>query len=97
MHLPRRAVTFRAESGWAANLSWQTGPLPAGATVNLVTTVDPDDLIQEADETNNTRREGQGMAEYALILAPVAIVAIAGVIFLGPKLKEVFTEIGTHL
>lgn len=43
------------------------------------------------------RREGQGMAEYALILALVAIVAIAGVLLLGPKLREVFMEIGRNL
>jgi len=39
------------------------------------------------------RREGQGMAEYGLILALVAIIAIAGVMLLGPKLREVFMDI----
>lgn len=43
------------------------------------------------------RREGQGMAEYALILALVAIVAIVGVMLLGPKLKVVFEKIAQHL
>lgn len=44
-----------------------------------------------------TRKEGQGMAEYALILALVAVIAIVGVAFLGPKLKDVFLDIGRHL
>jgi pilus assembly protein Flp/PilA len=39
------------------------------------------------------RREGQGMAEYALILALVAVVAIVGIALLGPKLKSVFEAI----
>lgn len=43
------------------------------------------------------RREGQGMAEYALILALVAVVAIVGVAVLGPKLREVFIRIGQQL
>jgi pilus assembly protein Flp/PilA len=44
-----------------------------------------------------TRKEGQGMAEYALILALVAVIAIIGVAVLGPKLKDVFMEISQHL
>lgn len=43
------------------------------------------------------RREGQGMAEYALILALVAVAAIVGVAMLGPKLKEVFMKIVNSL
>jgi pilus assembly protein Flp/PilA len=43
------------------------------------------------------RRAGQGMAEYALILALVAVVAIIGVAILGPKLKDVFLRISTSL
>ncbi len=43
------------------------------------------------------RREGQGMAEYALILALVAVVAIVGVAVLGPKLKDVFLQISNSL
>lgn len=43
------------------------------------------------------RREGQGMAEYALILALVAIVAIVGVMILGPKLQQVFIRIANSM
>ncbi|HYF78413.1 MAG TPA: Flp family type IVb pilin [Symbiobacteriaceae bacterium] len=43
------------------------------------------------------RREGQGMAEYGLILALVAVVAIAAVMLLGPKLHTVFTKIVNSL
>lgn len=43
------------------------------------------------------RREGQGMAEYALILALVAVVAIAGIYLMGPKLEQVFRNIANRL
>lgn len=43
------------------------------------------------------RQEGQGMAEYALILALVAVVAIIGVAIMGPKLRDVFMNISSHL
>lgn len=43
------------------------------------------------------RREGQGMAEYALILSLIAVVAIVGMALLGPKLREVFMKIVNSL
>jgi pilus assembly protein Flp/PilA len=41
--------------------------------------------------------EGQGMVEYGLIIALVAVVAIAGLILLGPKIKELFESIAGNL
>ncbi|NLU51110.1 MAG: Flp family type IVb pilin [Syntrophomonadaceae bacterium] len=41
--------------------------------------------------------EGQGMAEYGLILALIAIVVIAGLTFLGPKIRNIFTSAGNSL
>lgn len=43
------------------------------------------------------RKEGQGMAEYALILALVAVVAIVGAALLGPKVKDLFTNIANKI
>jgi Flp pilus assembly pilin Flp len=40
------------------------------------------------------RQEGQTMAEYALILGGIAIVVIAGILILGPAIKDLFTETG---
>jgi pilus assembly protein Flp/PilA len=37
---------------------------------------------------------GQGLIEYALIIGLVAIVAIAGLLILGPKLSTLFVNIG---
>jgi pilus assembly protein Flp/PilA len=38
--------------------------------------------------------EGQGLAEYALILALIAIVAIVALIFLGGKVSTVLSTVG---
>lgn len=54
--LPRQPVTFRPEYGWAATLSWTSGRIPEGSTITVVATVDPDNVVDEADETNNTLR-----------------------------------------
>lgn len=43
------------------------------------------------------RREGQGMAEYALILALVAVVAIVAVALLGPKIRDVMMRINNAM
>ena len=40
---------------------------------------------------------GQGMVEYGLIIVLVAVVAIAGLVILGPKISAVFTSISDSL
>jgi len=41
--------------------------------------------------------EGQGLAEYALILALIAIVAILALIFLGTQISEILNTVGTSV
>ena len=36
------------------------------------------------------RQEGQTMAEYALILGGIAVVVIAGILILGPAIRDLF-------
>ena len=43
------------------------------------------------------REEGQGLAEYALILALIAIVAVLAVMFLGGTLSSLLSMIGQGL
>ena len=38
--------------------------------------------------------EGQGLAEYALILALIAIVAIVALIFLGGQVSKILSNVG---
>ena len=41
--------------------------------------------------------EGQGLAEYALILALIAIVAIVALIFLGGQVSKILSTVGTSV
>jgi pilus assembly protein Flp/PilA len=41
--------------------------------------------------------EGQGLAEYALILALIAIVAIVALIFLGGQISTILSKVGTSI
>jgi len=45
----------------------------------------------EPDET------GQGLAEYALILALIAIVAIVALIFLGDQISSILNEVAGNI
>lgn len=40
---------------------------------------------------------GQGLAEYALILALIAVVVIAAVTFLGGQINTILTDIGNAI
>lgn len=44
-----------------------------------------------------TNEEGQGMVEYALILALISIAAITVILLIGPKIHQVFTDVNTAL
>jgi pilus assembly protein Flp/PilA len=50
-----------------------------------------DAIIRSAYRT----QRGQGLVEYALILALIAIVAIAALIFMGNQISGILGEIGT--
>ena len=41
--------------------------------------------------------EGQGLAEYALILALIAIVAIVALIFLGGQISKILSTVGSSV
>jgi Flp pilus assembly pilin Flp len=45
-------------------------------------------LSHDADE------RGQGLAEYALILSLIAIIAIAALVFLGDQIADILSQIG---
>ena len=42
----------------------------------------------------NRDEEGQGLAEYALILALIAIVAILALVFLGTAISSILHQVG---
>ncbi len=41
--------------------------------------------------------EGQGLAEYALILALIAIVAIVALLFLGGQVSTILSKVGSSV
>ena len=41
--------------------------------------------------------DGQGLAEYALILALIAIVAIIGLLFLGGQVSNILSDVGNSV
>ena len=41
--------------------------------------------------------KGQGLAEYALILALIAIVAIAALVFLGGQVSAILSKVGAGI
>jgi Flp pilus assembly pilin Flp len=43
------------------------------------------------------REEGQTMAEYALILGGIAILVIAGILILGPAIRDLFKDTGSSV
>ena len=44
-----------------------------------------------------TDEEGQGLAEYALILALIAVVAIVALLFLGGQINNILSTVGTAI
>ena len=43
------------------------------------------------------REDGQTMTEYGVLLALIAVVVIVALLFLGPKIADVFSNVGSQL
>ena len=54
-------------------------------------------LIDMALSLLRRDEEGQGLAEYALILALIAIVAIVALIFLGSQVSSILSSVGSSV
>jgi Flp pilus assembly pilin Flp len=53
--------------------------------------------IQSIRNVASGDARGQGLAEYALILALIAIVAIIALIFLGDQIQLILSDVGQNL
>ena len=51
-------------------------------------------LLHSVVDALRRDEEGQGLAEYALILALIAIVAIVALIFLGSQISKILSVVG---
>ena len=54
-------------------------------------------IMSFIDSLLNRDEEGQGLAEYALILALIAIVAILALIFLGQQVSKILSNVGNSV
>jgi pilus assembly protein Flp/PilA len=54
-------------------------------------------LVQQLLASIRQDEEGQGLAEYALILALIAIVAIVALIFLGGQVSTILSTVGDSI
>jgi pilus assembly protein Flp/PilA len=66
----------------------------AGKEVNLV---HPKQRLLAIIDRFRSDENGQGLAEYALIIALIAIIAIVALLFMGGQLSDKFHVIGTTL
>jgi pilus assembly protein Flp/PilA len=55
------------------------------------------DLYLRATEAVRRDEDGQGLAEYALILALIAIIAIVALIFLGGQISSILKTVGNSV
>ena len=54
-------------------------------------------MIERLGACMSRHNEGQGLAEYALLLALIAIVAIAALLFLGGQVSTVLSTVGSSI
>ena len=54
-------------------------------------------MIQIISDWLTRREEGQGLAEYALILALIAVVAIVALLFLGAQVSTILSNVGNSV
>ena len=51
-------------------------------------------IVNKIQSAFPERQEGQGMVEYGLIIALVAVLAIAGLIIFGPAVSSLLSRLG---
>ncbi len=56
-----------------------------------------DYLVRRLLAASAARSEGQGLAEYALILALIAVIAVTALVFLGGRISTILNTIGTKI
>ena len=54
-------------------------------------------MLQLLAERVSQHEDGQGLAEYALILALIAVVAIVALLFLGGTISGILNNVGTSI
>ena len=101
---PRRAVPTGLLTGQRVSLPWLCGGRASSAVARPVTFVG-----KEVNQVSKLRRisarmrlwwnavDGQGLAEYALILGLIAIVAIVALLFMGQQVSSKLSVVGSTI
>ena len=74
-----------------------TGPPAFGEHVRKEVPIPMTSIYLRVMELINRDEEGQGLAEYALILALIAIIAIVALIFLGGQVSKILSTVGASV
>ena len=75
---------------------WRPDDGPTSAQIQTEDSIALNELIRQlVARRAEDREDGQGLAEYALILALIAIVAILSLIFLGDSLVQLMSTINS--
>jgi pilus assembly protein Flp/PilA len=72
----------------AGLVTWRWNILPSGGDHSMLNWI---------LERMYSRARGQGMLEYALIIALVAVVVIAALVLLGPQIANIFNQVNNNL
>jgi pilus assembly protein Flp/PilA len=87
--------TTDSGTGWAAPmLGWSVASGGSSPPVGGRIGVSNMQRIQRLWPRRSLDEDGQGLAEYALILALIAIVAIVALIFLGGQVSTILSRVG---
>ena len=89
------SLPHRGERKWQGTTLGGAFPLPVKEEVQVMTALVV--YLQNTWARLRERQEGQTMAEYALILGGIAILVIAGIVILGPAIRDLFKSTGSSV
>jgi pilus assembly protein Flp/PilA len=80
------------------HLNWKSGAMRGGVPVrDWFIGQMLEAMVRLMARVESTRSKGQGLAEYALMLALIAIIAITALIFLGGQVANVLSVVGNSI
>jgi pilus assembly protein Flp/PilA len=85
-------------AGWVERCAYSILAAALGSRVNgLIQEAAAMALVRSFLASHRRDEDGQGLAEYALILALIAIVAIIALIFLGGQVSSILSSVGASV
>jgi pilus assembly protein Flp/PilA len=98
MRLPVQYKRERRKNGALIHLKNLAVAIPPAACYSILRpSVNPRVVKEVSDVNVQLSQRGQGLVEYALIIALVAIVVFAALLIIGPELGNIFSAINSSL